>query len=50
MFIDARQMGAMIDRVHRELMDEDIEKISSTYHAWRGEKDAGEYNDIPGFC
>jgi len=50
LFIDARKMGALIDRVHRELTDEDIAKIAGTYHAWRGEKEAGEYGDIPGFC
>lgn len=50
LFIDARKMGALIDRVHRELTDEDIAKIASTYHAWRGEKDPGAYTDIPGFC
>jgi type I restriction enzyme M protein len=35
LFIDARKMGTLIDRVHRELTDADIEKIVSTYHAWR---------------
>ncbi len=50
LFIDARKMGTMIDRVHKELMDKEIVKISSTYHTWRGEKDAGDYKDIPGFC
>ncbi len=48
LFIDARNMGQMIDRRHRELTDEDVEKISSTYHAWRGE--GGKYEDIKGFC
>ncbi|MCS6804887.1 MAG: class I SAM-dependent DNA methyltransferase [Acidobacteriota bacterium] len=50
LFIDARKMGRMVDRTHRELTDEEIEKIATTYHAWRGEKDAGEYKDVPGFC
>ena len=50
LFIDARRMGRMVDRTHRELSDEDIPKIADTYHAWRGEKDAGEYRDVPGFC
>lgn len=50
LFIDARNMGTMVDRVHRELTEEDIQKIARTYHAWRGEADAGEYKDIPGFC
>src|SRR5262249_20990652 len=59
LFIDARKMGTMIDRVHCELTDAD------TYHAWRGDKRAGSvsdgkrqaiadasgsYFDIPGFC
>ena len=50
LFIDARKMGRMADRTHRELTGEDIARIAGTYHAWRGEKDAGEYADIPGFC
>lgn len=50
LFIDARKMGVMIDRTRRELTDDDIKKIADTYHAWRGEKDARAYEDIPGFC
>jgi type I restriction enzyme M protein len=50
LFIDARKMGTMIDRKHRELTEEDILKISKTYHAWRGEKGAGKYEDIAAFC
>ena len=50
LFIDARKLGVMIDRVHRELTDLDITRIASTYHAWRGDEGAGEYVDIPGFC
>jgi type I restriction enzyme M protein len=50
LFIDARKMGRMVDRTHRELTDEDIARIANTYHAWRGEKEAGEYADVPGFC
>jgi type I restriction enzyme M protein len=50
LFIDARKMGRMVDRTHRELTDDDIARIANTYHAWRGEKDAGEYADLPGFC
>ncbi len=50
LFIDARKMGVLIDRVHRELTDEEIKYIAQTYHAWRGEKEAGKYEDIPGFC
>lgn len=50
LFIDARKMGTLVDRVHRELTDEDIAKIAGTYHAWRGDKEAGSYEDVPGFC
>jgi type I restriction enzyme M protein len=50
LFIDARKLGTLIDRVHRELTDSDLQKITTTYHAWRGDKDAGSYADIPGFC
>ncbi len=49
LFIDARELGTMVDRVHRELRDEDIAKIAGTYHAWRGDKGAGEYADVAGF-
>ena len=50
LFIDARKMGTLSDRVHRDLSNEEISRIARTYHAWRGEKEAGEYEDIPGFC
>ncbi|TVQ41813.1 MAG: SAM-dependent methyltransferase [Gloeocapsa sp. DLM2.Bin57] len=50
LFIDARKLGVLIDRVHRELTKEEISRIANTYHAWRGEKEAREYEDIPGFC
>lgn len=50
LFIDARKLGSMIDRVHRELSEADITRIADTYHAWRGDEAAGEYSDIPGFC
>ena len=50
LFIDSRKMGCMVDRTHRELTDEDIKGIARTYHAWRGENDFHEYEDIPGFC
>ena len=48
LFVDARKLGTMVTRRNKEFTDEDIAKISSTYHAWRGEGD--EYADIPGFC
>jgi type I restriction enzyme M protein len=50
LFIDARRLGSMVDRVHRELSDKDIMAISSTYHSWRGDPDAGDYEDVAGFC
>ena len=50
LFIDARKLGTLIDRVHRELTDTDIARIAGTYHAWRGDKGAGKHEDIPGFC
>jgi type I restriction enzyme M protein len=49
LFIDTRKMGHLIDRVHRELSVEEIKRIADTYHAWRGEKGAGNYQDVPGF-
>ncbi len=50
LFIDARKLGTLIDRTHRELTDKDIARIAGTYHAWRGDQGAGEYEDEPGFC
>jgi type I restriction enzyme M protein len=50
LFIDGRKLGSMVDRTHRELTDDDLAKIAGTYHAWRGDKDAGEYLDVSGFC
>jgi type I restriction enzyme M protein len=50
LFIDARKMGTMIDRIHLEFNDEDVTKLAGTYHAWRGDKEAGIYADVPGFC
>lgn len=48
LFIDARKMGTMITRRHRELSDEEITKIHNTYHMWRDGKE--EYSDVEGFC
>ena len=50
LFIDARKLGSLIDRVHRELLEADLEKISGTYHRWRGANAEGSYEDVPGFC
>lgn len=48
LFIDARNLGHLINRRTRELSHEDIQKIADTYHAWRtGESD---YQDLKGFC
>jgi type I restriction enzyme M protein len=50
LFIDARKLGALTDRVHRELADVDISNIANTYHAWRGDNGASNYMDVAGFC
>lgn len=50
LFIDARKLGEMVDRTHRELNKDDVAQIANTYHAWRGEEEAGEYEDVRGFC
>jgi len=50
LFIDARKLGVLVDRTHREHTDGDIAKIAGTYHAWRGDKGAGKYQDLAGFC
>jgi len=48
LFIDARNMGHLINRKTRELSRDDIEKIASTYHNWRNPD--GDYEDVEGFC
>lgn len=50
LFIDARKVGKLVDRTHKELSAEDISRVARTYHAWRGEKEAGKYGDVAGFC
>lgn len=50
LFIDCRKMGAMTSRVNRELTDEEVKEVGRLYHAWRGEKDCGIYEDKAGFC
>lgn len=50
LFIDARNLGSMMDRTHKELTDDDIGNITRTYHAWRGEKVDGNYEDVAGYC
>ena len=48
LFIDARKLGFMADRTHRNLSDEDVAKIADTYHNWRGDG-PGIYEDVAGF-
>ena len=43
-------MGTLVDRTHRELTEDDLAKIAGTYHAWRGDKGADKYTDVPGYC
>ena len=50
LFIDARSLGKMVDRTHREFTDEDIARIADTYHAWRIGAEGDTYADVPGFC
>jgi type I restriction enzyme M protein len=50
LFIDARKLGYLVDRVHRDLTDGEVARMSRAYHAWRGEKGAGKYQDVLGFC
>ena len=52
LFIDARKLGRMVDRTHRELTDEDIARIATTYHAWRlpapcASRQAGSEQSLP---
>ena len=59
LFIDARKLGSMVDRTHRELTDADLAKIAGAYHAWRssspspsqgeGRHGGSVYADVPGF-
>jgi type I restriction enzyme M protein len=54
LFIDARNLGYMVDRAERALSDDDIAKVADTFHAWRGSPSAVKagltYDDVPGFC
>ena len=50
LFVDARKLGQMVDRTHRELREQDIRRVTDTYHAWRSKKPTVPYEDIPGFC
>ena len=56
LFIDARKLGTLTDRVHRDLSADDIAKIADTYHAWKtsgtmmGNDEMMDHEDVPGFC
>ena len=50
LFVDARRLGRMVSRRHRELTEPEISRIADTYHAWCREKGAADYEDVPGFC
>ncbi|MEW6702665.1 MAG: class I SAM-dependent DNA methyltransferase [Bacteroidota bacterium] len=55
LFIDARNLGYLINRRNRDLREDDIHKIANTYHSWRSviaseAKQSPVYEDIPGFC
>lgn len=62
LFIDARNLGFLVNRRNRDLSEEDILNIANTYHSWRSKPDviatlsgakgkqSPKYNDIPGFC
>jgi type I restriction enzyme M protein len=50
LFIDASGLGEMVGRTLRELSVADIERVASTFRAWRGAEGAGTYEDVPGFC
>ncbi|MBN2232417.1 MAG: SAM-dependent DNA methyltransferase [Deltaproteobacteria bacterium] len=48
LFIDARNLGHLINRRTKEFSAEDIAAITSTYHNWRNPN--GDYDDVKGFC
>ena len=50
LFINARKLGRMVDRTHRELGSQDIAKVVNTYHSWREKQGSNGYEDVPGFC
>ena len=50
LFIDARKLGVLTNRVNRVLSEAEIQKIAGSYHAWRGDKNADGYEDVLGFC
>jgi type I restriction enzyme M protein len=50
LFIDARKMGVLVDRIHRELTADEINKVSDCYHAWKSKAAKPAYADVAGFC
>ncbi|NVK64924.1 MAG: SAM-dependent DNA methyltransferase [Flavobacteriales bacterium] len=58
LFLDASKMGTMVSRKLRVFTDDDVNKVSDTYHAWRNagtnversRNESGNYEDIAGFC
>lgn len=50
LFIDARQLGVMTDRAHRDLLTTEIDRIARTHQAWRKGPRIGQYEDELGFC
>jgi type I restriction enzyme M protein len=50
LFIDAREIGTMINRRQKELTDEDIASIGEIYHNWRCKEWESKYKDVPGLC
>ena len=50
LFIDARELGQLIDRTRKEFSDDHIARIANTYRAWCGAPDAVPYENEPGFC
>ncbi|MBI2590965.1 MAG: SAM-dependent DNA methyltransferase [Candidatus Blackburnbacteria bacterium] len=54
LFIDARKLGTMTDRRHRELTEEELKQITDTYHNWRNPSTRSgpgkKYEDVKGFC
>ncbi|MEU2464410.1 class I SAM-dependent DNA methyltransferase [Streptomyces sp. NPDC012486] len=50
LLIDASGLGEMADRTLRVLAPADIERVASTFRAWRGVNEAPTYEDVPGFC
>lgn len=51
LFIDAHELGTMVDRTHRELVDSDIATVADVYHSWRQDPGTDDrYEDLSGFC